>query len=206
MHKPRLFILLIATSISVLGITTIGSKSNSNGLKSSDTTYVSKDLSGLTKQPPAGVVNGAINPELIPDQMAYTLLFRLLSDPSVADNKSAIRSYLKMVFGCSHCDEHQQRGVEKHIAGILVVVKQFQRRVGYLDRQAQQLHDIHGIDMSHEVLAQLNELQRQKELVVAELVESLPNHLDERGLAKLHQHLEGRVKRKMTIIPDHVHQ
>jgi hypothetical protein len=204
MRTRTLLILLIAVTISVVGIGSAGSKEKftpSRSSSSSNSKYVPKVSAELSKKPLRAIDDGAVNPHptSIPDQVAYTLLFRMLAERNTADEKNAARSYLKMVFGCSDCDDYQQRAAEKQIKAFLVVVKQFERRVGNLDRQAQELHDLNGPNPSHDVLAQLNELESQKEVIVSQLVDSLPNHLDEDGMAKLHRHLNERVKRKVKM-------
>lgn len=199
MRWKRLIIPLIVIAICAIGIGTAGSKGNLSARRSSQPIINPKVSLNLSPPRFAGVVDGAINPELIPDQLAYTLLFRLLSDRHTKEEKNAARSYLKMTFGCTDCNDEQRRRAEKHINAFLVVVKQFERRVGTLDRQAQELHDLTGPNPSQDVLAQLNELESQKEVVISEMVDSLPNHLDEDGMAKLHQHLNERVKRKMKM-------
>lgn len=198
MRRKRLIIPLIAIAICAVGIGTAGSKGKLSPL-ASEPIINPKVYLNLSSPRSGGVVDGATNPELIPDQVAYTLLFRLLADRHTEEEKNAARSYLRMTFGCSACSDEQQREAERHINAFLVVVKQFEERVGNLDRQAQKLHDLNGPNPSHDVLVQLNELENQKEVVISQLIDSLPNHLDEDGMAKLHQHLNERVKRKVKM-------
>jgi hypothetical protein len=162
------------------------------------------------QQQPADVIDGSATPELIPDQVAYSLLFRLLSNRNTEEEKQRARSYLKLIFGCGECDtqtEHKKHAApeEAHIKAFLVVIKKFERRVGALDRRAQEIHDLNGPNLSHEALAQLNELQKQKEEIISNLVASLPNHLGADGVEKLRRHVNGRVKRKTKIKPEHIH-
>lgn len=199
MRRKRLIIPLIAIAICAVGIGTAGSKGKLSARNSPQPIANSKAFLNLSSPRSAAVVDGASNPELIPDQVAYTLLFRLLSDRHTAEEKNAARSYLKMTFGCGDCNEEQQRRADRQINAFLVVVKQFEQRVGNLDRQAQELQDLNGPNPSRDVLAQLNELESQKEAIVSQLIDSLPNHLDEDGMTKLHRHLNGRVKPKVKM-------
>lgn len=200
MRTRTLLILFIVVTISVVGIGSAGSRGKlSPASRLLDSTYVPKVAAELSKKRLGAIDDGAINPELIPDQMAYTLLFRMLADRNTADEKNAARTYLRMAFGCGNCDEHQQHVAEKQIKSFFVVVKQFERRVGDLDRQAQRLHDLNGPNPSYDVLAQLNELESRKELIISELVDSLPYHLDEDGMAELDRHLNKRVKPKVKM-------
>lgn len=85
------------------------------------------------------------------------------------------------------------------------VIKQFERRVGALDRRAEDIHDRYGPNLSSRWLAELNDLQKQKEQIVANLVASLPNHLDAEGMEKLSRHINERVKRRTKVKPEHIH-
>lgn len=162
-----------------------------------------------TRQQSAGFIDRAANPELVSDQVAYSLLFRLLSDRHTKEEQSRARSYLKMAFGCSDCNqtEVKERGASEdaHINAFLAVVNEFEQRVGALDRKAQDLHDRYWPNPSNEVLAQLNEMQRQKEAIVAELVASLPTRLGTDGIEKLQRHVNERVKRRVKMAPEHIH-
>lgn len=43
---------------------------------------------------PPGTIDGAVNPELIPDAIAYSMLFRLISDRQTEAERKSIQSYL----------------------------------------------------------------------------------------------------------------
>jgi hypothetical protein len=80
MRTRTLLILLIAVTISVVGIGSAGSKGKFTPRRSLNSTYVPKVSAALSKEQSNDIADGAINPDLIPDQVAYTLLLRLLSD------------------------------------------------------------------------------------------------------------------------------
>lgn len=209
MRMRVLTILLIAVAITAVGIATGVPKNGAMAHQPTETARIPKSSISPARQQPTGFIDGSVNPELVPDQVAYSLLFRLLSDRHTKEEQNRVRSYLKMTFGCSNCNqaELKKRGVSEdaHINAFLVVVNEFEQRVGALDRKAQDLHDRYWPNPSHEVLAQLNEMQKQKEGIVAELVASLPTRLGAAGMEKLRQHINERVKRKVKMTSDHIH-
>lgn len=161
-----------------------------------------------TQQQPTNFIDGSRNPELIPDHVAYTLVFRLLSDRYTPEEQGRARSYLKMVFGCLDCNNQTEVSAasESHINSFLNVVAEFEQRVSVLDHRAQEIHDQHGQpNPPPDVLAELDILQRQKEAIVAELIASLPSRLGADGAERLHQHINNRVKPKTKIGQRHIH-
>jgi hypothetical protein len=193
MRRKLLVILLITVVVSAFGIVTGDSRRPGN---------VRGESSSTLQPQAAGLINGEVTPELIPDHVAYGLVFRLLSDRNTDEEKTRARSYLRMVFGCDDCSERERLVSEKHINAFLAVAHAFEERVGVLDRRAQ---EIWQVNPSPEVLAELNVLQQQKEIIVAELISSLPARLGPNGARRLHQHITDRVKRKTKIGPPHIH-
>ena len=193
MRRKLLVILLITVAISAVGIVTGASKR---------TASVRGGLASAVQPQTAGFIDGAVTPELIPDQVAYGLVFRLLADRHTDEEQRRARSYLRMVFGCGDCGNRGHSASENHINAFLAVVQEFEQRVGVLDRRAQ---EIWQVNPSPEVLVELNALQQQKEAIVAELIASLPVRLGPNGATRLHQHITDRVKRKTKIGPPHIH-
>lgn len=81
-----LFALLLIV-ITVAGSNMLG-KSN---IRATNAAVISTDTKPLDDPP--GTINGAINPELVPDRIAYTLLFRLISNRQTDEEKGRIRAY-----------------------------------------------------------------------------------------------------------------
>lgn len=133
------------------------------------------------------LVDGAFHPEQIPDRKAYLMLFRLLSNRNTDIEKKSVRSYIeKMDLGDADA--------------LLTVAGDFERRVGELDRKAQQIHEQSGSNLDAQALAQLKELDRNKERIVDEIIASLPVRLGADGAQKCQQHINERVKRKMKYL------
>lgn len=146
----------------------------------------------VVPQQPAGMIDGSATPALIPDRVAYSLLFRLLSNRHTEAEKTRIRAYAKQM---------DLRDVDS----LLAVVEDFERRVGILDRKAQRIHERNGPNLDSHALTQLNELQRRKEEIVAEIVASLPDRLGADSMEKLRRHVNERVKPRVRMNPDHIH-
>src|SRR6266576_270993 len=143
--KPRLFVALIITILvaataltSVISWVTNGSVALSHS-----------DASGVTvrhpepsrPQDPVEVINGARTPERIPDRVAYTLLFRFLSNRRTNAEKNRARSYLRMIFGCDVCPESSITKEERaaslaNIEKLLAVVKEFESQIQPFDTEA----------------------------------------------------------------------
>lgn len=141
---------------------------------------------------PAGFVDGATNPALIPDNTAYTLLFRLLSNRNTEKEKGYVQAYIK------------QMEIENADA-LLAVVKKFESRIGAIDRKAKKIHEQKGPNFDDQALAQLNRLQEQKEEIVADIITSLPSQMGTEDSDRLRRHVNDRVKRKIKITPEHTH-
>lgn len=156
-----------------------------------------------TRTPHAGVaaarvdnsksINGAKNPELIPDNVAYRMLFRLIADRKSDDEKRHIRSYL------------MQAGIteKSDIEALLALADTFHQRAYIFDQKMGALiaryHPNHS-NYTPEDKELLNKLQLEGEVIVAEIVAALPSKLSRKGLAKLRVHVHNRVKRNIKII------
>jgi hypothetical protein len=132
------------------------------------------------------VIDGTVHPELIPDNMAYLMLFRLLSNQHTKAQQIRVRSYINQM-NLGNAD------------ALLAVVNDFERRVGELDQKAQRIHEENGTNPPPNVLAQLHDLKEKKEKIVYDIVASLPDRLGQEGAEKCRRHINERVKRKMKM-------
>jgi hypothetical protein len=146
----------------------------------------------MERPQPKGMIDGAANPSLVSDQVAYSLLFRMLSNRHTEKDKKLVRSYIRQM----------DLGNEDKL---LAVVEKFEQRVGVLDRKAGKIHEERGPYLDLQNIEQLNHLQRQKEKIVADIVASLTRDLGSEGAEKLRRHVNERVKRKVKMIPEHTH-
>jgi hypothetical protein len=158
-------------------------------------------------QDPPGVINGALHPELISDQVAYSMLFRMIANREEESAKKSIRAYVRQIFKCDECAKKGSFGQGKglvdnpDIDALLAVAEEHNQRVSVLDKQAETIKGRSWPDPAPEVMAKLTDLQSQNEAVGAELAASLPNRLSPQGMEKLRQYIVERVKPGIKIVP-----
>ena len=150
-----------------------------------------------------GVIDGAKNPELIPDHIAYSLLFRTISGNQDPQAKGRIRNYVRqMGLGkCLTCSKAASTGTDtdKDIDAFIAAADEFQQRVGELDRQAIEIKRNNWPNPSPAVMAQLTRLQHRKEAIIASIVASLPNRLSAKGVEHVRLHIDKRVKKHVKM-------
>jgi hypothetical protein len=141
-----------------------------------------------------GTINGAETPSLIPDTVAYSLLFDLIANRQTEDEVNRIRSYVEQI-GLDETDGET----------LMAAAQEYYEQVSLLDAQASQInfraHPQH-LPLSAEEQDELRQLELQREAVVNNVIASLSNNLSAGGAAQMRQHIDGRVKRKTKIFPD----
>lgn len=153
------------------------------------------------------VTDGEKHPERIPDHVAYSLLFRMIANRKTDEEKGRIRAYLAEAglgkSGCPTCPKMQpqdaSRGTDADADALIAAAEEYHRRVGVLDRRAKELKQRGKAEAIPNVKGQLTALQRQKEVLVIGIVNSLSARLSANGLEKVRQHVNERVKRKVKI-------
>lgn len=170
--------------------------------------------------PDASTVDGSKTPELIPDHVAYSLLFRFLSERKSADEKERGRAYLKAMFGCSHCGDHKERPESlsnDQMEALLAAAQEFGRQVSELDKRALRIRyqippeqgdvDLSGLRGQQPPLpdaaakAELARLQKEKEALTVRMAASLPARLGKDGAGKVQQFVRDVFKRKIKYRP-----
>lgn len=145
----------------------------------------------FVKPDPLGTIDGATNPEMIPDHVAYMLIFRTIATPQGTDfEKARSRAWAKF----SGLDEGEAYK-------LIEAANEFVTQVKPLDQQAHEIKNRSWPNPDASVMAQLTALQARKEALVANIITSLPNRLGELTAEKLHQHVSDNLKRKMKIAP-----
>lgn len=193
----KFMILITLLTLGVFAITVAGTK----------TTPVAPEASaGTAHQQPSDVTDGDGNPELIPDRVAYSLLLRLIANRQTIDERGRIRSYIRgMGLGrqsCKGCpkpagaDEAED---DRDIDALIALAEEFHRRVSVLDQQAKEIKLRARTAPEPQVMAQLAQLQRQKEAIVDEVIAALPARLSAGGLESTRRHVNGRVKARIKM-------
>jgi len=182
--RPMFFlvtILIIAVGLAAVGI--------GAGKPKNTTTKTTQNASA--KQDHPGTIDGKVNPELIPDHIAYTLVFRTIALHQNTDfEKRRSRAWAKSV-------GLDDAGADK----LLAAANEFHMRVSVLDNQVKEIKNRSWPNPGAQVMAQLTDLQEKKEAIVAEIVSSLPTRLGSEWAGKLHNHINSDVKRKMKHLP-----
>lgn len=198
--RLKLFaVLLVATCIAAAGFPT-ASSTGTSGVKAAPGGGAPKVRAALP-QDPEGTIDGAKNPEKIPDKAAYSLLFRFLSGRTTDAEKNRARAYVRMMLRGTGCVP-PGASEEAHIDSLLAAAEDFNRRASVLDRQAQEVKGNNRFDRSPEKLSKLKGLQKHKDALVMEVVATLPGRLGADVAQKLHEHMNTVFKRKMKIKPN----
>lgn len=142
---------------------------------------------GNTSNDPPGTIDGAKNPEMIPDDVAYSLFFRFLSDRQTEKERSSMRSYFK---------QSALNGLD--VDALLAVGEEFKKRVAVVDKQAKAFRDQNPMHPNEQAMSGFRE---QYKAITMELTASLPVRIGTGGAEKVRQHIMGRVKSRVKIVP-----
>jgi len=183
MSRRPILIGVVTLVLAAFAVTGIGIGRSTNIVSSPQTKVAKPDI--------PGTIDGKVNPELIPDHIAYTMVFRTIALRQGTDfEKSRSRAWAKSV------------GLDDAVADkLLAAATEFHARVSVLDNQVKEIKDRSWPNPSAQVMAQLTVLQNQKEAIVAEMVSSLPTQLGIEGAQKLQNYVINDVKRKVKIAP-----
>lgn len=178
-------LLLVLFSCLAIGFGPSKKVANSNG-------NLASQQSGTTGHvhQPANAIDRSIDPTLIPDSKAYSLLFRFLSKPSDEREKLVVRSFI------------EDMGIATEDAdGLIAASEEFNQLVGELDRQAIEIKQRDGQSLGPEAIQQLTSLELQKENIVSDIAASLPKRLRGESMQNLRRYINERFKRHMKIVP-----
>jgi hypothetical protein len=165
----------------------------SSGTTTQETTSaVSTDPLAQPADPP-GTIDGAKNPELIPDEMAYWLIILAVAEPADATEEAKERAWAKIApIGFS----------EEDAAAFLTLLAEYQGQVDAVDKQVVEIYQATPIpDPASTVYKELVDLGKQKDQLTKDAVAAIPAKLSEDGLIKLSSYLP-EAKKGMKIIPD----
>ena len=147
-----------------------------------------------TPQPdPPGTIDGAKNPELIPDTVAYRLLFLAIAEPENATEEQKARARGKMSpAGLSESDAE----------AFLLLLVQFDHGMTAINAQISKIRDRNPLALSPLSAdgQQVIQLTSQSNQLVSDTIAALPERLSPEGLIQLQDFLQ-LAKRGMKIIP-----
>jgi acetylornithine deacetylase/succinyl-diaminopimelate desuccinylase-like protein len=202
--KVKLLAVLLLTITTIVAVLTATLKSTAeNNKKATTTPIASADTARQQPADPPGTIDGAKNPELIPDSVAYTMLFRVVGGRQTEEERNSIRSYLRQAgFGCRACTGTPTAAEEAEINAVIAIADEFWQRMDVLDNQVKEIKDRTWPNPGPEVMTQLGQLQRQNEAITAEIIGSLPRRLGPASMEKLRHHINETVKRNTKTWPE----
>ena len=192
------FLLAIAVSIGVAGFRQ--SRTSVAVAENAQQAAPSQGQSQAEQDQP-GTINGKEHPELIPDYVAYAMLFRVIANRPEESAQRSIRTYVKQIFQCSQCNNPPGASSDGDIDALLAVAEEHHRRISVLDTQAAKIKGRSWPEPAPEVLAKLTQLQAQNDALTADIASSLPAHLSGRGMENLQRYIVEHVKPAIKIVP-----
>lgn len=193
--KRKLHVSLILGII--LGVVSIGiatSKGIANMTTINSAAAVNKSSDSMAQEPvdEHEVVDGAKHPEKIPDQVAYSLFFRVICCREDEQEKRQGRAYIKRL-GLN----------EAEIDMLVATAEEFNQRVSVLDTQAAEIktrhHPDHLTNPTSDEKRLLKGLQKQKEDMIDDIIASLPRRLGADGSVKVKQFIKESLKRNVKM-------
>ena len=147
----------------------------------------------VPKPDPPGTIDGAKNPELIPDQVAYRLVLLAIAEPENATDAQKDRFQAKIAPAGLDRDDTQ---------AFFDVLAPFQTQLDALSAQSSQILARDPIPPSGSPdYQQLVQLGQQKDAALAQAVSALPARLSSGGVEKLESFVQTQ-KRGMKYLPD----
>jgi hypothetical protein len=130
---------------------------------------------------PPGTIDGAKNPELIPDEVAYKMLFLSIMEPENPTEAQKARQEAKLrMIGLSQDDE----------ASFLARLGEFRDRIGEVGARSEEiLKAAPNPSRDSAEWQELSDLDQQAGAAVADAVEALHTGLSQEGFAKLQARL-----------------
>ena len=164
---------------------------STRGFRGTQTQPVQPPPSAATDPP--GTIDGAKNPELIPDDVACRLVLLAVAEPQDASDAQKARFRAKIGSAGLTDDD---------AAALLVIVGALQKQLDALNAQANQILARDPLPLAGTPdYQQLVELSKQRQPVFAEAMSALPARLSADGAARLQAYVQNQ-KRGMKYLPE----
>jgi hypothetical protein len=213
MKRRLAFVILSVAALSIIGFTTVNLRGSGNSKSGSYSAFTPPQQKRQKKPDPPGTIDGAKSPKMIPDRVAYMLLFRFISNHRKNETEEKqIREYVRQLglgkqrrcppsVAPEDCSLPDVGSEDADIDALITAAESFQQRVSVLDAQAKEIKDRTWPNPSPETMAQLTLLQEQKEALADEIIASLPRRLSPGGLQRVVQHINKRLKHLTKRFP-----
>lgn len=186
-----LFLLAVAAFLTASEISNSSVDAVAKTIESDKTNRALKQ--SANNEPQFAPVSVENNPQLIPDRVAYLLVFRLLSSHKNDTERKRLRGYVRQNLGITDDNE---------IEAVFRLADDFKQRTIPIDNQINSIkehyHPSHS-SFSNDDRKKLDKLKKDKEKIVNDLVADLPRRLNQNSKDKLHRNLQERVKQKIKI-------
>lgn len=140
-------------------------------------------------------VNNETDPASVPDAIAYTMVFRLISSHKTEAEFKRLRGYVQQNLGITD---------NREIDAVFRLADDFKRRTDPIDDEisfiTERYHPNHS-PYAHEDQKRLDKLKKDKEKIIYDLAAEMPFRLGETGKNKFHKNVQERVKKKIKILP-----
>ena len=161
------------------------------GFRGTQTQPVQRPPSAPTDPP--GTIDGAKNPELIPDDVAYRLVLLAVAEREDATDAQKARFRAKIASAGLNAEDTE---------ALRLILAAFQKQLDALNAQANQILARDPLPLAGTPdYQQLVELSKQRQPVFAEAMSALPARLSVGGLAKLQAYVQN-AKRGMKYLPE----
>lgn len=125
---------------------------------------------------PPGTIDGAERPAVIPDLVAFRLFLRsLVPQPVTPGQQQAARKAVALNAVRKARLRETLRLTEAEGSALQAIFEEFEQRVGAIDRQAAQIKPLEA--HSPQAAKVLAHLQRQRDAVILQLIDALPERL-----------------------------
>lgn len=159
-------------------------------------------VNSTSRTNPPGTIDGSKNPELISDNVAYSVLFRFLSNHLTESGKNEMRFYLKLKLGGSCYDtKEMQQSTDTITDVLLTAAEQFNKGITPLDVRVKSIKDKHWPNRTAGAMTELAHMQSQKESLVTQTVAFIRTRLNHEDMQRVQQLIHEHFKRKIKIAP-----
>jgi len=190
--KSILFMLLILVALVAAGKLVINSvDATTKTIKTGE--FNQSVITSANHETQLATVSGENNPELIPDRIAYTMIFRLLSSYKNDAERKRLRGYVQQNLGITDNNE---------IEAVFRLADDHKQRTLPIDSEINAIKDRYHPShspYSNDDRKQIEKLKKNKEKIINDLISDIPRRLSANGKDKLHRSIQERVKQKIKI-------
>ena len=188
MRRRTTFLTLAGVAVVAIAVAAPSSIRNTKSTPITPTADVRPVPTNLPEQ--QGTIDGAVNPELIPDDVAYSLFLNFLAAHQSPDHKNSMKSYFKY--------HPQLNGID--VETLMRVAEEFQAVNKAIDDDERALATA-GYQKGSSVGAKMALIKQRRLSLVNGTVAALPNRIGKDAAEAVKRHVMDYIKRKVKIGP-----